>query len=279
MTTNPRFVILSWHSIRVLENRYADNDLIAFGEDLVTLDALGWTVLPLSDALAGLAVGNLPDKVAVLTADDGSIMDFEPFDHPTCGLQNSLGQRLHEFRETLPADSRHRPHVSAFAIASPEVRVELDRTDYMSLNVWRDDWWAEANATGLISIESHSWDHNHGSLERTVQRDNRRGDFRFIETEAECRAEVDQASDYIERKAGRRPQFFAYPYGQASDYIRQEYLPRRGPALGLKAALACDPEPVTAQSDPWHLPRYMFARDWKEPGDLARLLADAQAQG
>ncbi len=274
----PRFVILSWHSIRVLENRYADNDLIAFGEDLATLDALGWTVLPLSEALAGLASGNLPEKVAVLTADDGSIMDFEAFDHPTCGPQKSLAQRLYEFRETLPTDSAHRPHVSAFAIASPTARDELDRTDYMSLNVWRDDWWAEANASGIISIESHSWDHNHGSLERTVQRDNRRGDFRFIETEAECRAEVDQASDYIERRAGRRPRYFAYPYGQASDYIRQEYLPRHGPALGLEAALACDPEPVTTDSDRWHLPRYMFARDWQQPGDLEKLLADSQAR-
>jgi len=272
-----RFVILSWHSIRVLDNHYADNDLIAFGEDLATLDLRGWTVLPLASALAGMRRGNLPDKVAVLTADDGSIMDFEPFEHPTCGLQKSLARRLREFRDSLPADSRHQPHVSAFAIASPEARDELDRTDYMNLNVWRDDWWAAANASGLISIESHSWDHNHGSLERTVQRDNRRGDFRHIETEAECRAEVDQASDYIEKRSGRRPRFFAYPYGQASEYIRGEYLPRHGPALGLEAALACDPEPVTALSDRWHLPRYMFARDWKEPGDLARLLADAQA--
>ncbi len=275
----PRFVILSWHSIRVLDNRYADNDLIAFGEDLATLDALGWTVLPLADALAGLNTGTLPDKTAVLTADDGSIMDFETFDHPTCGVQTSLAERLRRFRDALPADNRHRPHLSAFAIASPDARDELDRTDYMSLNVWRDDWWAKANASGLISVESHSWDHNHGSLKRTVQRDNRRGDFRYIDTEAECRAEVDQASDYIERCAGRRPRFFAYPYGQASDYIRHEYLPRRGAALGLEAALACDPEPVTADSDRWHLPRYMFARDWKEPGDLEKLLADVKAPG
>jgi hypothetical protein len=271
----PGFIILSWHSIRVLENTYADNDLIAFGEDLQTLDTLGWTILPLADALAGLAAGRLPDKVAVLTADDGSVMDFEPFDHPTCGPQHSLYARLREFADGLPADSRHRPHLTAFAIASPKARAELDRTDYMSLDVWRDDWWADANHSGLISIESHSWDHNHGSLERTVQRDNLRGDFRYIDTEEECRAEIDQASDYIEHRAGRRPEFFAYPYGQASNYIRREYLPRFGPDLGLKAALACDPEPVTAQSDPWHLPRYMFARDWKETGDLARLLSDA----
>ena len=276
---NSRFVILSWHSIRVLDNRYPDNDLIAFGEDLVTLDNLGWTVLPLADALNGLHSGTLPEKVAVLTADDGSIMDFEPFDHPSCGLQKSLAQRLREFRDGLPPGSPHRPHVSAFAIASPDARNELDRTDYMSLNVWRDDWWAEANKSGVISIESHSWDHNHGSLQRTAQRDNRRGDFRYIDTEAECRAEVDQASDYIERRAGRRPRYFAYPYGQASDYLRREYLPRHGLALGLEAALACDPEPVTTESDRWHLPRYMFARDWKEPGDLERLLADAQASG
>lgn len=269
-----RFIILSWHSIRVLGNDYADNDLIAFGEDLGMLDRHGWTILPLDEALARLDDGNLPENTAVLTADDGSIMDYEPFDHPTCGPQRSLHQRLNAFRNGLGAHSRHRPHVSAFVIASPEARDELDRTDYMSLDVWRDDWWRKASADGLLSIENHSWDHNHGSLERTAQRDNQRGDFRLIETEDECRVEVDRASEYIEHRAGRRPAFFAYPYGQASDYIRHEYLPRFGPSIGLRAALACDPEPVTAASDRWHLPRYMFARDWHSPEGLVRILED-----
>lgn len=268
-----RFVILTWHSVHVHDDTHVGNDLVAFSEDLERLDALGWTILPLADALARLDAGDLPARTAVLTLDDGSVMDFRAFDHPTCGRQDSAFQRLQRF--AARADPRHLPHVTSFVIASPEARAELDRADYMSLGVWPDDWWRAANETGMMAVESHSWDHNHASLARTLQRDNRRGDFRLIDTEAECRGEVDRASDYIERVAGRRPRFFAYPYGQASDYLRGEYLPRFGPALGLDAALGCDPQPVTSASDRWFLPRFMCGRDWSSADGLAALLDDA----
>ena len=80
-----RLIILTWHSINVLDNTHAGNDLVAFGEDLELLDRLGWTILPLAEALARRAAGTLPERVAVLTMDDGSIMDFHDFEHPTCG--------------------------------------------------------------------------------------------------------------------------------------------------------------------------------------------------
>lgn len=265
------FPILTWHSINVLENTYAGSDLIAFAEDLRLLDRSGWTIQPLRTALDQLATGRLKPKTVVLTADDGSRMDFEEFDHPTCGPQNSMIGLMREFSDQTTSE-RHHLHLSCFVIASPEARAELDRTDYMSLGVWPDHWWRPANDSGLISIESHSWDHNHGSLSQTVQHDNRRGDFRWIETFTECHAEVDQASDYIEKISGRRPLFFAYPYGQASDYIRNDYLPRHGPDIGLKAALGCDPAPVTTASDPWYLPRFVCGRDWKSPEELETLL-------
>jgi peptidoglycan/xylan/chitin deacetylase (PgdA/CDA1 family) len=271
-----RFVILTWHALRVLDNSYAGNDLIAFEHDLGLLDRLGWTILPLSDALDGLRAGRLPERTAVLTLDDGSILDYHDFDHPGCGHQPSILSRLRAFRDSGAAE-RHRLHASAFVIASPGARAELDRRDYMNLGVWRDDWWREANASRLLSIENHSWDHNHASLERTAQRDNRRGNFHAIDSEAECRQEVDAASDYIERRAGRRPRFFAYPYGQASDYLRGEYLPGHAERLGLRAALACAPEPVTRASDPWFLPRYVCGTDWTDPSELEALLRDASA--
>jgi hypothetical protein len=55
---------------------------------------------------------------------------------------------------------------------------------------------------------------------------------------------------------GRRPQFFAFPWGQASGCPVDEYLPRFGPSLGLSGALHCGPAPVTRASDRWNLPRY-----------------------
>ncbi|MGK7296888.1 MAG: polysaccharide deacetylase family protein [Candidatus Wenzhouxiangella sp. M2_3B_020] len=267
-----RFVILAWHSIHVHDNAYDGNDLVAFSEDLERLDELGWTILPLSEARAGLDSGRLPDRTAVLTMDDGSIMDFHAFDHPTCGRQVSVHERLRCFAAALPAGARHVPHVSTFVIASPEARAELDRNVTLDLGVWPEDWWRAANESGLMAVESHSWDHNHDSLARTLQRDNRRGHFGFIDTEAECRGEVDAASDYIERVGGRRPRYFAYPYGQSSAFLREEYLPGRGPELGLEAALGCDPEPVTPASDRWNLPRFVCRRDWSTPDEFAALL-------
>jgi len=270
-----RFIVLTWHSIKVLDNSYSGNDPIAFREDLDLLDRKGWSLRPLSRALAEMKAGTLPERTAVLTVDDGSILDFEDFEHPTCGTQTSLFNSLRQFARRSDRDPSHDPHLTSFVIASPQARQELDERDYMSLNVWPDHWWRSANQSGLISIESHSWDHNHGSLAQTVQRDNRRGDFRWIETEEECRLEVDQASDYIEARAGRRPAHFAYPYGQASDYLREVYFPRHAARLGIESALGCDPEPVTRVSDHWFLPRYMCGRDWKQPDELVKLLDDA----
>lgn len=270
-----RFVVLAWHSINVTGNAYADNDLIAFSEDLQLLDRTGWTVLPLGEAWSGLRQGRLPERTVVLTLDDGSIMDWHPFEHPTCGPQRSMRDRLDDFASSLPADSRHRPHASAFVMASPDARAELDRADYFSLGVWGDDWWAAANRTGRMAVESHSWDHNHPSLAATVGPGDRPRDFLSIDDETTCRAEIEPASDYIERRSGRRPRFFAYPWGQASEFMRRDFLPRHGDGLGLEAALGCDPEPATPDSDRWFLPRYVCGRDWKAPEELDRLLSDA----
>ncbi len=270
--TSRSFKVLAWHSINVNENSYNGNDQIAFAEDLRTLHRFGGRIWPLAEALAALEDGTLPERVVVLTSDDGAILDFLPFDHPTCGPQPGLYQILREFADEVGTEAGHRPHASCFAIASPEARAELDRKDFLGLDLWHDRWWAGATASGLIAVESHSWDHNHPSLDRSCQRENRRGDFRLIDTEAECRAEVDQASDYIERTAGRRPRFLAYPWGHASDFMVREYLPRFGPGLGLLAALGCDPVAVTSASDRWMLPRFMFNHDWKSADDLLAIL-------
>jgi peptidoglycan/xylan/chitin deacetylase (PgdA/CDA1 family) len=272
-----RLIVLAWHSINVTGTDYATNDLVAFGEDLALLDRRGWTILPLADALAARAAGRLPERTVCLTLDDGSIMDWHPFDHPTAGPQVPARDRLAAFADALPADTRHRPHASVFVLASPEARAEMDRVDYFSLGVWGDDWWAAANASGRMSVENHSWDHNHPSLQTTVGPADRPRDFLAIDEEATCRAELEPASDYIERAAGRRPRFFAYPWGQASEYLRREFLPTFGSSIGLEAALGCEAGPVTEASDRWFLPRYVCGRDWTSIEELDMVLDDAVA--
>lgn len=193
---------------------------MAFAEDLALLHREGALLWPLQRALWALAAGRLPDGVVALTADDGAMLDFSPFEHPQCGHQPGLYPILRQFAASLPDDAPHQPHLSCFVIASPEARAELDRKAFLGLDLWHDRWWPQAIASGLVAIESRSWDHNHPTLARSCQRENRRGDFRWIDTEAECRAEVDQGSAYIEQRSGRRPRFLAYPWGQSSDYLR-----------------------------------------------------------
>ncbi len=277
-TRADRFLMLLWHAFYSDEigiNHEAGPDLEAFSADLETLGDHGWTIWPLDQALAALTAGNLPPKIVVLTADDGPIMDFEDFDHPQCGWQKSLDRRLREFVAARGADPGHRPHVSSFVIASPEARAEMDSKLCGGMDVLSDRWWAAAAASGRMGIENHSWDHNHPCLSRTCQRDGLGGDFALIDTEDECRLEIDRASDYIECVAARRPRYFAYPFGQASDYLRRHYLPTHAARLGIEAGIGCDPEPVTRNSDRWFLPRYICGRDWRSRTDLERILSEA----
>jgi peptidoglycan/xylan/chitin deacetylase (PgdA/CDA1 family) len=228
--------------------------------------------MSLSNALSRQRSNTLPPKTVVLTADDGPILDYADFLHPTCGFQKSLLTRLREFRALSPNVREHDLHLSVFAIASPDARAELDRTDYMSLGVWPDDWWLDANQSGLICVENHSWDHNHASLQRTVQRHNERGHSHNIETWAEAYNEVERASDFIELKSGRRPKFFAYLYGHASHFLKSTYFPSEGPKLGLDGALGTEPAPVTEACPRWCLPRLLFGRDWRRPDEFRCLL-------
>lgn len=270
-----RLLILTWHSNRVLGNQYSNNDLIAFTEDVQALDDSGWTVLPLEKGLDGLASGQLPERAVVLTADDGAVLDFSSFEHPTYGTQTGLLVRLRELLAGGGLSSRHQPVISSFVIASPEARDELDQKITGGLNLLPHDWWSAANRSGLMQIENHSWDHNHALLEQTAQKDQQRGNFFVIDSEAECRQEIDQASNFIGAMSGRRPRFFAYPYGEFSLYLRDEYLPRFGPTVGLRAALSCEPEVATPDSNKWQLPRFVAGRDWTSTEEFRSLLAEA----
>jgi len=81
-----------------------------------------------------------------------------------------------------------------------------------------------------------------------------------------------RAAEYIAGKTGRRPRFFAYPFGESSTYIRNEYFPERGDEHGCLAALGTDPGLVSAHSDRWNLPRFVCGRDWSTPGELLAAL-------
>ena len=140
-----------------------------------------------------------------------------------------------------------------------------------------DGWWREATASGLVSIENHSWDHNHPAASWTCQRDQRKGPFDTIETEEEGAAEVEGAARYIGEQTGRWPVLFAYPGGTASAYLREQYFPERGERHRTLAAFAADGGFVTRASSRWFVPRFVCGAHWRDPAELERILRGARA--
>lgn len=268
-----RGVVLTYHSINIHGNDYADNDHVALREDLRVVARLGLPILPLHAAIAALQ-GRAPavDRFVAFTADDGSWFDWHDLDHPSCGPQASFRRILEEFR----SEQQRAAHLTSFVIVSPDARAQLDRTCLVGRGWWGDEWWPTATAEDLIAVESHSWDHNHDTLDRTAQRDGIKGNFHAIDTWEEADAELRQASDWLDAHCpARRTSLLAWPYGHWSDYLVREYLPRRRAEHRLLAAFGCEPRPIDASDDPWTYGRYVCGPHWKSPGELERLLREA----
>lgn len=139
-----------------------------------------------------------------------------------------------------------------------------------------EDWWPEAEASGLVSIGNHSWDHNHPTLPTPGVDGMARGSFLDVDNETRAEAEIADAAHYIDaRIAPRRTRLFCYPFSHVPAYVHDEWLPRRGEAIGLAAAFGDGAEPLTMDSDIWNLPRYICGWHWKSPDALEQILRDA----
>ncbi len=279
MSRTTRVPILTWHAMHVAGPGYPVNDHVAFARDLETLDALGLQVVPLAAIADALVAGRLAELRGCvgLSMDDGSDFDFHDLPHPAWGPQRGMLGILRDFRARHGAGAQPRLHATSFAIVSPEARRELDRTCMIGCRWWNDGWWRTAEASGLMAVESHSWDHNHGSLERTAT-SAPRGGF-AVRDEQEAEIEVGHAAERLRALRGRGgPVLFAYPYGAADEFLARDWLPRRAAGLGIHAAFGAERSgPVTAQSSRWAIPRYVFRDDWKDAGELEALLRDAGA--
>ena len=259
--------ILTYHSVNVSGNDYADNDHVALARDLEALHQAGRRILPL-ETLIDWCRGSAGDEAigdgVVLTFDDGTCLDWQDVEHPTWGHQRGFAAILRDF------SSAHGVTVSAtsFVIASPSARAEMDRACLDNLGWWGHDWWPRAVTEGMIEIGSHSWDHLHPTLEQVAHSRNSRGDFTAVDSRTDADAQVARASDEIERLSGRRPRVFAYPWGHVGDYLADRYLPRHGPDLGLVAAVTSEPRGVRRGDNLWRLPRFTCGADWKSPREL-----------
>ena len=268
-----RIPVLCYHSLNIDANHYSANDHLALAADLRALHAAGRRVIPLHWVVEWVR-GRRPDSDVrggvALSLDDGSWFDYYDMEHPRCGRQRGMLGIVQDFQREVGAQQPHL-HITSFVIASPQARAELDRTCLVERGWWGDEWWREASAGGLMSIENHSWDHLHPTLDKVAHSRQAKNDFTQVDNFTDARAQIAQASQYIARYCGRAPRLFAYPWGQSSDYLTREYFPYAG-GHGLYGAFTTQPRPVVRDDNPWLLPRYVCGCHWRTPEQLTAVL-------
>lgn len=269
--------ILTYHSANVSGNDYATNDHVAFAEDLRLLTSLGWTIANL-DHVVGARLSGRPlpaERIVAITLDDGTDFDFADLDHPRWGRQRGMFGIVADFLREHP-NAQPGMHVTSFVVVSSAALQELDRTCLIGAGWWSNEWWRAAVASGRWAIGNHSFDHNHLGISRSVANVAERGTFRniadFAAAEAEIAVAAAQLRAFVPNPATA---LFAYPYGEANDFLVQEYFPRQHERIGVKAAFASEGGPVTEASNRWLLPRYVFGHHWTSPAELSCLLLDA----
>ena len=266
--------ILTYHANNINGMDYQNNDHKALEQDLQLIHELGFRIISL-DQLINWRLGKLSDraveKTVVLTCDDGTWFDYYDVDHPTHGQQVSFFNLLKKHQQQVGQPI----HMTNFVIVSPAARIVLDQKCLVGRGWWSDEWWRAAQESGLMAIENHSWDHNHGVLDNQNTADD---SFAHIDNEADCDRQLKQSQRYLKEYFSGRHQakYFAYPYGNYSQFLRYQYLPSQGSELGLKAALTTEPKHVTHQSKLWALPRYVCNNDWHNLGQLQEILQAPQ---
>lgn len=266
--------VLTYHSMNISGNSYAENDHVALASDLETIKALGFKVIPLNRVVewhqGGIADEDVSRSVA-LSFDDGSWFDFYDLDHPTCGMQRSMFNILKGSPQYKSQPGS--VHATSFVISSPDARLSLDKSAMIGNGWWDDGWWQQAKASGLMSIECHSWDHVHPELAHVAQQRQLTGDFAHVDSLIDSEIQFARAGEYIgEVLGGMRPTLFAYPYGTVSDYVATQYLPQYQSSHQFKAAFTTEAKAVSKTDSVWKLPRFVCGHDWKSPQELERIL-------
>jgi peptidoglycan/xylan/chitin deacetylase (PgdA/CDA1 family) len=259
--------------MNITKNTYAENDHLALASDLNTISELGFRVIPLSQVV-DWHQGSLSDEDAgravAITLDDGSWFDYYDLDHPTCGVQRSMINILRDFNTRN--GSTHKSHATSFVISSPHARSSLDKSCMIGNHWWGDQWWMDAVSSGIMDVECHSWDHVHTELDNVAQQNQIKGDFSQVKTYIDCKFQFAKAGEYIGSVLGKRPSLFAYPYGYASDYAVNQYLPKYQSRHQFRAAFTTEPKAVSRVDNIWLLPRFVCGQDWRSPEALKGIL-------
>ena len=272
--------VLTYHSLTIAGNDYGDNDHVALAADIRQITRAGFRIAALHDLVTRWLADPASldgEKLVALTCDDGSDFDYFDMPHPAAGVQRSIVNLMRDFQRSNPG-AQPALHLTDFVIVSPLARDRLDATCMIGAKWWNDSWWRDAAASGLMGIASHSWDHNHATLEAEAVPGMPRGSFSVVASEAAADHEIRRANAYLERRAPNPSTIlFGYPYGQTNGYLKREYFPRVAGEIGLAAAFGSEVGGYwTRDSDRWDIPRFICKRDWHSPDELQRILDGAR---
>ena len=258
--------VLTYHSLNILGNDYHNNDHVAFVQDLELLHKLDIKILSSYDLVKWIKAEIQLDekrKYVVLTFDDGSELDFKDWQHPKFGKQLSFFSAMQAYPKYI--------HATSFVIASASARKKLEQTCLAGHTIWNDAWWQLAENSQLISIENHSWDHLHITLDKVAHSRNLKGNFAEVTNLSDANAQIQQASDYINQKlTNKNTQLFAYPYGHFNDYLVHEYFPKQ--QQNIQAAFTCEPKRASQATNIWQIPRYVCGSDWQNIEQLKKII-------
>jgi hypothetical protein len=267
-----RIAVLTYHSQNVTGNDYANNDHVAFREDVEQVLKANIGIVSLrqiSDALRGKSY--LPDRAVAFSCDDGADLDFRDIYWPHLGLQQSFATIIREFAGK-DAKNRFSP-MTSFVIADPKARQELDNRCLYGLGWMSDNWWQPAVLSGICHIGIHGWDHCHPELERYSMSGSSGRIRAEISSYQDAQEQVLQAISYISTLAPNPgTALFAFPFGKPSEYLVREYLPNFQTEHQLSAAFSTEPATIHRESNIWSLPRYVCGYHWKSPEDFSALL-------
>lgn len=283
VSNDGKIPILAYHTWNKAGCGYGDNDIKALEADLETLFARGYTIVPLASVavwVTGELDGSaLPKKPVAISFDDGPNQDW--YDSSACGYLPSVYSVLKRFKDRHPELPAYSPHATVFVIASPVARDS-------GLGFGDEWWWAAQNqSNGLIDVGNHSADHDapwltfpawdpylntHLRIGSIADGNwSRPADFARIDTWGEADVEVYRAALFISGKTGVWPTLFAYPYGQASEYLKHNYFPNNYTLHRTYAAFCSVGQAATRESDRWCIPRFGHGDlYWKSPQDFLK---------
>jgi peptidoglycan/xylan/chitin deacetylase (PgdA/CDA1 family) len=296
-------MILCYHGVSKSDEHRWHPELFVTAEFLrrrfQLLQRAGCNVLPLGEALDGLAVGTLPERAVVLTFDDGfqnfasrAMPVLQDFKYPAtnylstyyCQTQRpitplTIRYLLWRGRDVVSPGSGVLPAAARERLSEPAGREQLagqlDSVQRLMPKAQKQDWlerlakdlgvdWAEFLAQRQMHLMSPAEVASAAAAGFDIQLHTHR--HRTPDNREAFLAEIETNRRLIMSMTGRAPVHFCYPSG----VNKPEFLPWLR-SNGLASATTCAPGLASRADDTLLLPRFIDTMAQSEPVFLAWL--------